>query len=62
MAREPFQRAFDLQTVQRKLKDAGRFVYIDKMKKNPNYLQYIPRTLGYVREALERLPEYQRLL
>lgn len=57
-----FRRDFDLQTVQRKLKDAGRFVYIDKVKKNPNYLQYIPRTLEYVRQALERLPEYEGLL
>lgn len=59
--RKAFQRAFDLQTVQRKLKDAGRFVYIDKVKKNPNYLQYIPLTLEYVRQALKKLPEYQTL-
>jgi len=49
---------YDLVTVQRKLKDAGRFVYIDRVKGNPNFLRYIPTTLGYVREALGRLPEY----
>ena len=55
------QRSFDLQTVQRKLKDAGRFVYIDIIKKNPNFLKHIPLSLNYVRQALERLPEYKDL-
>lgn len=52
-----FRRLFDLQTVQRKLKDAGRFVYIDRVKKNPGFLPYIPTSHAYVRAALERLPE-----
>ena len=52
------QRDFDLQTVQRKLKDVGRFVFIDRIKKNPNYLPFIPTSLKYVQEALKRLPEY----
>ncbi len=55
------RREFDLVTVQRKLKDAGRFVYIDRVKKNPDFLKYIPTSLGYVRRALERLPEYAGL-
>ena len=56
-----FRRQFDLQTVQRKLKDAGRFVFIDKVKKNPNFLPYIPLSMDYVRQALARLPEYGKL-
>lgn len=56
-----FRRAFDLQTVQRKLKDSGRFVFIDRVKKNPNFLPFIPTSMGYVRQSLERLPEYQGL-
>jgi N-acetylmuramate 1-kinase len=52
-----FRALFDLQTVQRKLKDAGRFVFIDRVKKNPNYLVHIPSSLRYVRGALDRLPE-----
>lgn len=52
---------FDLITVQRKLKDAGRFVYIDRVKGNPGFLQFIPTSLGYVREALGRIPERRRL-
>ncbi|MFH0799472.1 MAG: phosphotransferase [Pseudomonadota bacterium] len=52
---------FDLITVQRKLKDAGRFVYIDCVKGNPGFLKYIPASLGYVKNALERLPEHRRL-
>ena len=54
-----FRHEFDLVTCQRKLKDAGRFVFIDRVKKNPNFLKYIPTSLGYVKQALERLPEYQ---
>lgn len=55
------ERDFDLITIQRKMKDAGRFVYIDRVKKNPNYLEHIPRSLKYVKNALERRPEYGRL-
>jgi hypothetical protein len=51
---EPFRATFDLLTVQRKLKDAGRFVFIDRVKKNPGFLVSIPASLKYVREALER--------
>jgi hypothetical protein len=43
---------FHLQTVQRKLKDAGRFIFIDRVKGNPGFLQWVEPTLGYVREAL----------
>jgi aminoglycoside/choline kinase family phosphotransferase len=48
---------FDLLTVQRKLKDAGRFVFIDQVKKNPSFLVHIPSSLHYVRDALKRRPE-----
>jgi aminoglycoside/choline kinase family phosphotransferase len=58
---ESLSHDFDLITVQRKLKDAGRFVYIDRVKKNPGFLQYIPSSLGYVKTALERLDEYRPL-
>ncbi len=58
---EPFRRTFDLLTVQRKLKDAGRFVFIDRVKKNPGFLPNIPASLRYVRDALARLPELRDL-
>ena len=47
---------FDLLTVQRKLKDAGRFVFIDQVKKNRSFLVHIPSSLRYVKEALARQP------
>ena len=47
---------FDLLTVQRKLKDAGRFVFIDRVKKNPSFLPHIPSSLRYVKDALKRQP------
>jgi hypothetical protein len=58
---EPFSALFDLQTVQRKLKDAGRFVFIDRVKKNPSFLVHIPSSLSYVARALERLPRLASL-
>ncbi len=48
-------REFDLVTVQRKLKDAGRFVFIDKVKGNPAFLQYVEATLDKARAAMDRL-------
>jgi aminoglycoside/choline kinase family phosphotransferase len=56
-----FIRTFDWLTVQRKLKDAGRFIFIDLVKKNPGFLPYVVPSLGYVREALERVPELAEL-
>jgi hypothetical protein len=57
----PFRAVFDLLTVQRKLKDAGRFVYIDRVKKNPGFLVSIPASLRYVREAFARRPDLAEL-
>jgi aminoglycoside/choline kinase family phosphotransferase len=57
----PFRQTFDLLTVQRKLKDAGRFVFIDRVRKNPGFLVSIPASLKYVREALARRPDLQPL-
>lgn len=54
---ERFLADFHLLTVQRKLKDAGRFVFIDRVKKNPAFLQWIPSSLRSVKAALERRPD-----
>jgi hypothetical protein len=56
-----FREVFDLLTVQRKLKDAGRFVFIDRVKGNPSFLVSIPLSLRYVRDALARRPDLARL-
>ncbi|HEY2749343.1 MAG TPA: phosphotransferase, partial [Polyangia bacterium] len=56
-----FQRLFDLQVVQRKLKDAGRFVFIDRVKKNPSFLVHIPNSLAYVARSVARLPDLATL-
>jgi aminoglycoside/choline kinase family phosphotransferase len=46
---------FDWVTVQRKLKDAGRFVYIDRIKGNSSFLQFVVPTISKVRLALSNL-------
>ncbi|MEM1415166.1 MAG: phosphotransferase, partial [Myxococcota bacterium] len=45
---------FDALAVQRKLKDAGRFVYIDRVRGDASFLPYVGRCLGYVARALGR--------
>jgi N-acetylmuramate 1-kinase len=54
-ARQEIGREFDVCTVQRKLKDAGRFVFIDQVKNNPSFLPFIEPSLRKVRAALGRL-------
>lgn len=46
---------FDLVTVQRKLKDAGRFVFIDRRKGNPSFVKFVTPTIRKVDGALARL-------
>lgn len=55
--REELGRRFDVLTVQRKLKDAGRFIFIDRVKKNPSFLPYFEPSLAKVRAALARLSD-----
>ena len=55
--RDAFRRLFDFTSLQRNLKAAGRFVYIDRVKGNPKFLADIPRTLGYVKRNLHKYPE-----
>jgi aminoglycoside/choline kinase family phosphotransferase len=55
--RDAFRRLFDFTSIQRNLKAAGRFVYIDRVKGNPKFLADIPRVLGYVKRNLEKYPE-----
>jgi aminoglycoside/choline kinase family phosphotransferase len=50
-------REFDLVTVQRKLKDAGRFVFIDRVKANPSFLRFVSPTIHKVKDALARLQD-----
>jgi aminoglycoside/choline kinase family phosphotransferase len=61
LAYAPFREVFDLLTVQRKLKDAGRFVFIDRVRKNPGFLPSIPASLRYVRDAFARRPDLAEL-
>jgi len=46
----------DLITVQRKLKDAGRFVFFERTRGDASYLRYFVPTLELVLGALQRLP------
>jgi aminoglycoside/choline kinase family phosphotransferase len=53
--------AFRLVSVQRKLKDAGRFVFIDQVRGNPAFLPWYGRSVAYAARALGHLPAFAPL-
>jgi len=55
-----FRRRFNVMALQRNLKALGTFGYQTTARHNPVYIQYIPRTLRYVRRNLT-LPRFARL-
>lgn len=59
--RSQFRYIFDLMSVQRNLKAVGTFAYQSVVRNNDRYLEYIPRTLGYVNKAICRHPELSDL-
>ena len=56
-----FRRRFDVMALQRNLKALGTFGYQTVTRDNPVYIQYIPRTLNYVRANLAKYPRFARL-
>jgi aminoglycoside/choline kinase family phosphotransferase len=58
---EEFRRRFDLMALQRNLKALGTFGYMTTSRKNPVYIQYIPRTVAYVKANLAKYPRFERL-
>jgi aminoglycoside/choline kinase family phosphotransferase len=58
---ETFRRRFDLMALQRNLKALGTFGYQTITRRNPVYIQYMPRTLRYARSNLEKYPRFARL-
>jgi aminoglycoside/choline kinase family phosphotransferase len=58
---DEFRDRFNLMALQRNLKALGTFGYQTTARRNPVYIQYIPRTLRYVRDNLASLPRFKRL-
>src|SRR5215831_9203299 len=56
-----FRRRFDLMALQRNLKALGTFGYQTTARRNPVYIQYIPRTLRYARGNLLKYDRFSRL-
>lgn len=56
-----FRRRFDLMALQRNLKALGTFGYQTTSRGTTVYVQYMPRTLGYVRQALQQSSRFGRL-
>ena len=58
---EEFRRRFDLMALQRNLKALGTFGFQTTSRGNTVYIQYIPRTLNYVRANLSKQTRFARL-
>jgi N-acetylmuramate 1-kinase len=58
---QEFRRRFDLMALQRNLKALGTFGYQTAARRNPVYIQYIPRTLKYALTNLEKYRRFARL-
>jgi aminoglycoside/choline kinase family phosphotransferase len=58
---EDFRRRVDLMALQRNLKALGTFGFQTTARGNTVYIQYIPRTLSYVRANLVKYPRFGRL-
>jgi aminoglycoside/choline kinase family phosphotransferase len=56
-----YRERFDLMALQRNLKALGTFGYQTTARRNPVYIQYIPRTLRHVRDNLEQHARFSRL-
>jgi N-acetylmuramate 1-kinase len=59
---DEFRRRFDLIALQRNLKALGTFGYQTTTRRNPVYIQYVPRTLRYARLNLHKYDRFARLL
>lgn len=53
--KEDYLRAFYLQTVQRKMKDAGRFIYLHQVKGKEWFVPFVRPSLFYVKDSLLKL-------
>ncbi len=56
-----FKRLYYLTALQRKLKDTGRFQFINTVKGNPNFLVSVPSSLRYIKDTFAKLPEFEDL-
>jgi hypothetical protein len=58
---QEFRRRFDVMALQRNLKALGTFGFQTTSRRNPVYIQYIPRTLNYAKANLAKYPRFGRL-
>jgi hypothetical protein len=58
---QSFRDRFDVMALQRNLKALGTFGFQTTERGNPVYMQYIPRTLRYVRRTLAAHARFGRL-
>jgi N-acetylmuramate 1-kinase len=56
-----FRQRFDIMALQRNLKALGTFGYQTITRRNPVYIQYIPRTIRHVGRNLDGHPRFGRL-
>ena len=55
---DEFRRDFDRMALQRNIKDLGTFGFMASERGRPEYLEYVPRTLRFIRQTLVRSRRY----
>ena len=58
---DKFRRKFDSMALQRNLKALGTFGYQTSIRRNPVYIQYIPRTIHYLQRTFDQNPRFDPL-
>jgi aminoglycoside/choline kinase family phosphotransferase len=58
---DELESAFWLVAAHRKLKDAGRFVFIDQVRGNPSFLPHFAQSMRYAGRAMSQIGELQGL-
>ena len=58
---DKFRRRFDSMALQRNLKALGTFGYQTSIRRNPVYIQYIPRTIHYLQRTFDQNPRFDPL-
>ncbi len=61
LSNDEFLYGFDLMSLHRNLKAAGRFSFFDLVKGNASYLKDVPRTLTYVQTTIDSHSELKNL-
>jgi len=60
--RESYKKAIDYSIIQRKLHDAGAFIYTFRLTRNANYLKYIDEAIRMAKNRMDFYPKFHNMI